>query len=154
MDKYKLYNSIKRDLVIRHKFKKSDIQLRGFSYSLLRELFQKYAVQEYVVSDYCCRGEDHCCWQEVEGETFGWIWLTKGGISRHFALEKSLYDSLKRYKKELYSRKIFYIDTCSFIWVEIPLRDVAKSDFTIIFDKTKPVKDLQNNNSSCKSIKK
>lgn len=145
MNKYKLYNTIKRDLLKRPNIKKSDIQLKGFSYSLLRELFQRYAVAEYVVSEYCCYGEDHCCWQEVEGETFGWIWLRKGGISRHFELEKSLYSSLKRYKKELYNRKIFYVETNKMVWVQIPLRDIAKEDYSIIFDKTKSVKDLQDN---------
>lgn len=145
MNKYKLYNTLKRELLKRPNIKKSDIQLKGFSYSLLRELFQKYAVEEYVVSEYCCRGEDHCCWQEVEGETFGWVWLTKGGISRHFAIEKSVYNSLKSYKNELYNRKIFYVDLGNIIWVQIPLRDVAKKDFSIIFNKTKSVKDLLNN---------
>ena len=145
MNKYKLYNTIRRELLSRKNINRGDIELKKFSYSLLRELFQNYAVAEYVVSEYCCYGEDHCCWQEVEGETFGWIWLRKGGISRHFEIEKSLYKSLKKYKNELYGRKIFYIDKGKTVWVQIPLRDIGKEDFSIIFDKTKSVKDLQDN---------
>ncbi len=145
MNKYKLYNTIRRELLSRKNINRGDIELKKFSYSLLRELFQNYAVAEYVVSEYCCYGEDHCCWQEVEGETFGWIWLRKGGISRHFEIEKSLYKSLKKYKNELYERKIFYIDKGKTVWVQIPLRDIGKEDFSIIFDKTKSVKDLQDN---------
>lgn len=145
MDKYKLYNSIKRELLKRPNIQKSDIELKGFSYGLLRELFRTYTVLEYVVSEYCCYGEDICCWQEVEGENFGWLWLRKRGLSWQFEIEKSLYNSLKRYKKELYNRKIFYLDLEQVIWVQIPLRDVAKEDYSIIFDKNKLIKDFVNN---------
>ena len=40
MDKYKLYNSIKRELLKRPNIQKSDIELKGFSYGLCKIFYQ------------------------------------------------------------------------------------------------------------------
>lgn len=139
MTRYKLYNTIRQNLIKKFGFKPHQVKQISFSYKILQELLNKYKC-EYIIDNYCCYGEDFCCWQDVESS---WLRLDKRSdkVVNQLCLKDFKCD-LKYIVKEnkmfsIYDRKMIISERKDTIWVLIPLRDLCKKDFAFCFDKTK-----------------
>jgi len=132
MNTYKLNNIIKKDLL--KTFKNEQISKKHFSFKLLRQLCETYPVIEFTEHDYCCYGEDKCCW--IDENT---CWYRRTTIKNR---NKLIYQGLKRGLKRktnkfnIYNRNVFIGENDKYITYCIPLRDVDKTDYYLIFDKT------------------
>lgn len=142
MNTYKLSNIIKKEFV-HDKKRFGKHRAMNLSFAYLRELFDTYYVSEWTEFDYCCRGEDCNCWIDVESS---WLRLRPMTDQEY---NNRIYSSIKRdinsrlSKKRIGKRKIYIAENNRVILVCIPLRDVAKHDHYIIFDKTRPLSRLQ-----------
>ena len=139
MNKYKLYNTVRKELINTFGFKPHNIKQISFSYKVLRELLEKYYC-EYIVDNYCCYGEDTCCWQDVESS---WLRTTKRNNKEVNQLcLKDFKSDLKHIIKEnklfsIYDRKMIISERKDTVWVIIPLRDVYRKDYAFCFNKTR-----------------
>lgn len=139
MTRYKLYNSVRQSLIKKFGFKPHQIKQVSFSYKLLQDLLNSYRC-EYIIDNYCCHGEDFCCWQDVDSS---WVRLSnRNEIKVNRVCFKSFKDAVKYIKKSnkdfsIYDRKMFLCERKGVVWVLIPLRDVCNDDFAFCFDKTK-----------------
>lgn len=136
MDKYKLYNSVRKQL--HEKFPDEKIEKKKFSYNHLESLFNQYHLSEYCEEYFDGpHGEDNSFWYEVEGENHGWLFIKHKRKNRREALHKYVMKTLrsKYLKKHLQNRNIYYMENNRAVWYCIPLRDVKTYDIYIIFDK-------------------
>ena len=92
-------------------------------------------MREFLAYDYCCEGEDHNCWIEVEGIDYGWLWLKKDPKKMPKILFDHAIGILKAYRKALYQRKLFVVENEDKIVIFTFLRDVCKSDYVLTFAK-------------------
>lgn len=137
MTTYKLYNSEKRELIKKFGFKPHQIKQISFSYTLLHNLIEKYLC-EYIISHYCCYGEDICCWKDLET-----CWMSEKGLERNRVCLSDFRSVVRKIEDKsfsVYKRKMFICEKKNSIWVIIPLRDIIKQDFGFCFDKTKVFK--------------
>ena len=42
----------------------------------LRSLFEQYQLDEIAIENYCCYGDERCCWIDIEGPGHGWLWVS------------------------------------------------------------------------------
>ena len=135
MNKYKLNNIIKKDLL--KTFKNTEITKKKFSFALLNSLCKNYEITEYVIEHYCCYGEDENCWVDEE---VGWLSCGKYKNDKE-GLNRCVYRQIKKFLKndikDLSSRKIFIGENNYNIFYVIPLRDRLKQDITLVFAKDK-----------------
>lgn len=132
MNLYKLHNVGKRNICL----SPDDTLFRKkYSVDYLKSLAEKYEMREFLEYSYCCRGEDHNCWIEVEGIDYGWIFLNY----KEAEMPKVLFDHalsiLKHYRRILYKRKMFVVENSDKITIYIFLRDICKNDFILTFAK-------------------
>lgn len=108
------------------------------SFSYLNNLFNTYYVSEWCMFEYCCRGEDYNCWIDVESS---WIRLGEKMTDKEYndKIYRSIKGSIneKLTKQQIGKRSVFIDENArkNSIVVCIPLRDVAKYDHWIVFDK-------------------
>lgn len=130
MDRYKLMNTIKRDLLKDPHHYKSFKKVR-YSRKLLRDFFDNHDCVEYCWFHYCCYGEDKNCWID---EDVNWM----SGYSQK-ALNKTLmrrtFRLMNGLPKSGYNINIFVVETDKNITVVIPLRNLYKYDLYISFNK-------------------
>ena len=139
MDLYKLHNVGRKNI----RLSPGDIISRKkYSIAYLKELADKYEMREFLEYEYCCRGEDHNCWIEVEGIDYGWLWTDKNPEEMPKILFNHALGILKHYRKTLYQRKMFIVENDDRLSIFIFLRDVCKSDFIMTFAKRPEAEDV------------
>ena len=142
MNSYKLNNIIRKECV-KDKKRFGEAKKMDFSFAYLRDLFDKYYVSEWTTFDYCCKGEDYNCWIDVESS---WI---RHGEKNDIKYNNRIYHAIKcemnrRFnKKRIGRRRIYVQENEKVICVSIPMRDVAKHDHYLIFDKNHPLSCLE-----------
>lgn len=133
MNLYKLHNTARRKM--QRLSPEDKLTRKKFSIQYLEQLAETYKMCEFLEYDYCCRGEDHNCWIEVEGLDYGWLFLNK----KEEDMPKILFDHalkiLKAHRKDLYKRKIYVIENDDKISLFVFLRDKCRSDYIITFAK-------------------
>lgn len=134
MDLYKLNNTISHILT---QYKDIKITRPRYSISLFKDLMKKYYINSTYEYHYCCQGEDHNCWVDVEGIDFGWLFLDYPEEQMPEVLYNRFMKIIKKHRIYLYRRKLFYIDSKDAISIVVPLRDVCKTDYLIVFAKEK-----------------
>lgn len=132
MNLYKLHNVGRKNI----RLSPGDILSRKkYSVGYLKSLAEQYEMREFLEYDYCCRGEDHNCWIEVEGIDYGWLWLDKDPKEMPELLFNHALNILKTHRKELYQRKIFVVENEDKISIFVFLRDICRSDYILTFAK-------------------
>lgn len=100
----------------------------------LRYLFSQYEVEEICVKNYCCYGEDTCCWYDVEGIDFGWLFLDHAKEEMPSILLNYVKDHMRPYMDSLYKRRAFIYQKDSLLYYVIPMRDLGTYDIYITFN--------------------
>lgn len=139
MDLYKLHNIGRKNIQLSPG---DTITRKKYSINYLKDLANKYEMREFLEYDYCCRGEDHNCWVEVEGIDYGWLWLEKNPKEMPKILFNHATNILKHYRKILYRRKMFIVENDNRITIFIFLRDKNKSDYVLTFAKNLEVEHI------------
>ena len=119
----------------------------------LRSLFKQYKLDEIAIENYCCYGDERCCWIDIEGPGHGWLWTIhdqkdmpkilwrylKGHMAEYmdklYKRKAFLYtrtDELYKHESSLYTKGDFYPKDKYLIYV-IPMRDIARYDIYITF---------------------
>ena len=102
----------------------------------LRALFKEYQIEEIAVENYCCFGEDQCCWIDVEGPQHGWLFTDHKPEEMPDVLFKYLKGHMRKYMNILYKRKAFiYTNDKGYLFYVIPMRDIAQYDIYIAFSR-------------------
>ena len=115
---------------------------KKYSVGYLKELAEKYEMREFLEYSYCCRGEDHNCWIEVEGLDYGWLWLNEDPEEMPKLLFDRALSVLKSHREALYKRKLFVFEDEKRVIVYAFLRDVCRNDFIITFAKYPEAEDV------------
>lgn len=116
-------------------YKKQKISMKTIKYTkdLFPKLFEKYNYYGMTEDSYCCRGLEHCCWQELVEEG---VW--------DYTLEEvksNILRNIKNAKKYLYNgrkyggNRLYICDNKDGCYVYIYLRDIIKEDYQIWFSK-------------------
>lgn len=130
MDRYKLMNTIKKDLLNDPHHYKSIKKVR-YSRTLLRNLFNTYDCIEFCWLHYCCYGEDKNCWID---EDVNWMYdYSQKTINKK--LQQRVFSLINKLPKSGYNLKIFITETDNHITVVIPLRNIYQYDLYISFKK-------------------
>lgn len=132
MNLYKLHNIARKSLRLSPN---DTLSRKKYSVGYLKELATKYEMREFLEFSYCCRGEDHNCWMEVEGLDYGWLWVNEDPATMPQKLFNHALGILKSHRNHLYNRKMYVIENEDFITVMIYLRDVNKNDYSLTFGK-------------------
>lgn len=107
----------------------------------LRSLFEQYELDEIAIENYCCYGDERCCWIDVEGPGHGWLWTSHDQKDMPKILWRYLKNHMAEYMDKLYKRKAFLYTRDDFYSNEkdkyliyvIPMRDIARYDIYITF---------------------
>lgn len=107
----------------------------------LRSLFEQYQLDEIAIENYCCYGDERCCWIDVEGPGHGWLWVGHDQKDMPKILWRYLKNHMAGYMDKLYKRKAFLYTRDDFYSKEkdkyliyvIPMRDIARYDIYITF---------------------
>ena len=99
----------------------------------LRSLFQQHEVNEIAIENYCCYGDERCCWIDVEGPHHGWLFASHKPEEMKDVLWQYLKGHMKSYMDILYKRKAFMYAENDYIYYVIPMRDIARYDIYISF---------------------
>ena len=132
MNLYKLHNTGRKHIRL---FPKDKITRKKYSVQYLKHLAATYEMREFLEYSYCCRGEDHNCWIEVEGIDHGWLWLDKDPKDMPKLLFDMALNTLKTYRNTLYKRKMFVVENEDKISIYVFLRDVCTRDYILTFAK-------------------
>ncbi|MCM1324405.1 MAG: hypothetical protein NC218_09660 [Acetobacter sp.] len=138
MNLYKLSNIIHKKLTRRNL---PYCRLR-YSKRYLRQLHSQFPLVEICEYHYCCRGEEHNCWIDVEGVDHGWIFTDHKEEEMPDILLSTFFSWTKRIASKLYKRDIFVVDEENGVFVIIPTRDLIKADFILTFKKNDKVETL------------
>ncbi len=132
MDLYKLHNIARKNL----KLTPNDtLSRKKYSVGYLKELAEKYEMREFLELSYCCHGEDNNCWMEVEGLDYGWLWIDKDPETMPERLFNHALNILKSYRKHLYNRKMYVIESDDYVMIFVYLRDINSNDYVLTFGK-------------------
>ena len=134
MTLYKLNNTIIKKIQNQKDVK---ISRPKYSIGLFKSLMQDYYIHGTYEYHYCCEGEDHNCWVDVEGLDFGWLFLDYPEEQMPEVLYNRFMKMIKKHRIYLYRRKLFYMETKDSISILVPLRDICKTDYLIVFAKEK-----------------
>ena len=131
MNKYKLGNIIRKDML--DGFNKNEVSKHRFSFGYLNKLCKKYKISEYTIHNYCCYGEDICCWVDAEH-----TWMSNEYLSDK-ELNERIYKNVKHIIKSLnvniFKRKIFVSENDKYIIYCFPMRDISREDIYLVFEK-------------------
>lgn len=139
MNLYKLHNVGRRHMIVSPG---DTVTRKKYSVGYLKELANKYEMREFLEYSYCCRGEDHNCWIEVEGIDYGWMFLDHEEAEMPKVLFDHALGILKHYRKTLYKRKMFIVENDDKITAYVFLRDICKNDFILTFAKRPEVENI------------
>ena len=103
------------------------------SLSHLRSLFQETQIKEIAVENYCCFGDERCCWIDIEGPSCGWLFANHKPSEMPQVLFKYVKGHMRQYMDILYKRKAFTYNTDGYLYYVIPMRDIARYDIYICF---------------------
>lgn len=109
----------------------------------LRFLFEQYELDEIAIENYCCYGDERCCWIDVEGPGHGWLWTSHDQKDMPKILWRYLKGHMDGYMDKLYKRKAFLYtrddlyskekEKDKYLIYVIPMRDIARYDIYITF---------------------
>ena len=134
MDNYKLSNIIKKDL--KKRFEEKEIQKRKMNLKYIKSLLEKYPTKEFSESWYDGKHEDFCCWQDVEGLRYGWIWCDKTIKDTDKKIKDMFIGCCKEFNKKCPNRNIFIAENDSVIWIVLPMRNANRKDVCMILNKS------------------
>ena len=139
MNLYKLHNIARRTIKVKPGEK---LYTKKYSVQYLNSLAEQYEMREFLELRYCCRGEDHNCWIDVEGIDYGWLWIDKKPEEMPKLLFEMALGALKASRKTLYQRKIYVLESDNAIQLYVFVRDVAKCDYVLSFAKRTDVESV------------
>ena len=107
----------------------------------LRSLFKQYVLDEISIKNYCCYGDEDCCWIDIEGPGHGWLWTDHDQKDMPKILWQYLKGHMAGYMDKLYKRKAFLYtrddlysnEKDKYLIYVIPMRDIARYDIYITF---------------------
>lgn len=75
MNRYKAMNLTKNEEIqFSEEVSNFKIEKKKLSSGLICWLFKNYKLDEWITDNHCCRGEDICCWQEINTDWMSLIY--------------------------------------------------------------------------------
>lgn len=100
----------------------------------LMGLIDEFKHIELLEKHYCCHGSFISCWQDVEGEGYGWIWYGHSKEEHHGLIVDLVKKQIKEFSRVLKGKKVIHVwnETRKVRQVILPMRDTKYKKDVII----------------------
>lgn len=137
MNRYKAMNLTKNEEIqFSEKVNNFKIKKKKLSSGLICWLFKNYKLDEWITDNHCCRGEDICCWQEVNT---AWMSLNyhsdkvlQQKVYRIFQKNARRYKGINCYLMSYEWKGNKFLDLTIPLQDRTILRDIEKLSFSVV----------------------
>lgn len=133
--RYQLMNTLIREYRNKND-NPNEVWTEYYNEKYLEGLIDTFKHIEILDKEYCCHGPFINCWQDIEGEGYGWIWIEHPEEEWHDLLVSWIKGRFKEFSRVLKGKKVIHIwnETYQIRRVVLPMRDTEyKRDVIISF---------------------